>query len=211
MYKELPIYQRTFVLVKPDGVQRGLVGDVVARFERKGLKLVAMKMVWPTEEQVAKHYEWPEADMIKLGERTKQGFIEKGIQDDREPMAIAKWVHGMLLEYVSGGPVVAMVIEGAHAVDHVRKLRGHTNPLAADVGTISGDYTVDSYQLADAAQRAIRNLVHVSGSPEEAQREIGIWFKSEEIHDYSSAIEQIVYSKEWESSQKGKGAQSKAA
>jgi nucleoside-diphosphate kinase len=91
-----------------------------------------------------------------------------------------------------------MVIEGAHAIAHVRKIRGHTNPLSADVGTITADLTIDSYFISDAADRSIRNLVHASGSPEEAVREIALWFKPSEIYKYSLAIEQILYSKHWE-------------
>lgn len=196
-------------MMKPDSVQRGLVGEIVSRFERKGLKIVAMKMLWPTEEKVAEHYHWPEEDMLALGERTKKSFEEKGIKDDRDPIEIAKWVHGMLIDFMTSGPVVALVVEGSHAVELVRKLRGATNPAGADVGTISGDYTIDSYQLADAAGRAIRNLVHVSGSVEEAKREIGIWFSEEEILDYDLAIEQILYSKDWEQSQKHRRAGAK--
>jgi nucleoside-diphosphate kinase len=91
-----------------------------------------------------------------------------------------------------------MVVEGAHAVDHVRKLRGSTNPSDADIGSIAGDYTVDSYQLADWAGRSIRNLVHASGSVEEAKREIKLWFEEDEVLDYDLAIEKILYTKEWE-------------
>lgn len=186
------------MLVKPDGVQRGLVGEIVARFEKKGLKLVAMKMAWADKKLARTHYDMPESDMKALGERTIAGYKEKGIEDKRDPMDIARDVQAKLVEYLTTGPVVAMVIEGAHAVAHVRKVRGHTNPLAADVGTITSDYTIDSYQVSDADSRAIRNLVHASGSAAEASREIGLWFSDAEVFSYNLAIEEILYAKEWE-------------
>lgn len=190
--------EKTLVLVKPDGVQRGLVGEIVARFEKKGLKIVAMKMAWADRKLAKTHYDMPESDMRMLGERTIAGYKEKGIDDTRDPMDIARDVQAKLIEYLTTGPVVAMVIEGAHAVAHVRKVRGHTNPLAADVGTITSDYTIDSYQVSDADSRAIRNLVHASGSVVEATREIDLWFSRDEVFSYNLAIEEILYAKEWE-------------
>lgn len=186
------------MMVKPDGVQRGLIGEIIARLERKGLKLVAMKMVWPDEEIANEHYHWPEEDRLALGMRTKKSFEDKGVKDDRDPLDIADWVHGLLIDNLTAGPVVAMVWAGAHAIEHVRKLRGATNPSSADIGTISGDFTIDSYQLSDWAGRSIRNLAHASGSVQEAQREISLWFDEDEILDYDLAIENILYTKEWE-------------
>jgi nucleoside-diphosphate kinase len=198
MHRDLDFYEKTFVMIKPDGVQRGLIGEILNRFEKKGLKLVALKMVWPTKEQAAEHYFWPEEDKIKLGKRTKESNAKRGIEDDRDPIEIANWVHGTLIEGLTAGPVITMVVSGAHAISHVRKMRGSTNPSDADIGSISGDYTIDSYQLADWGQRSIRNLVHASGSVEEAEREMMVWFSEQEILDYDLAIEQILYTKEWE-------------
>jgi nucleoside-diphosphate kinase len=193
------LHERTLVLVKPDGVQRALVGEIISRFEKKGLKMVAMKMVWPDRDMAQKHYDMPESDKILLGERTLASYKEKGVDLKKTPVEIAENVQKRLVKYLTTGPVVALVIEGAHAIQHVRKVRGATNPLAADIGTITADYTIDSYFLSDPDERAIRNLVHASGSPEEASREISLWFKDSEIHDYELAIEKILYSKEWES------------
>lgn len=190
--------ERSLVMIKPDGVQRGLVGEIVSRFEKKGLKVVAMKMVWPSLELAKRHYNQPQSAMMALGERTKAAYREKGIEDTRDPMDIARDIQKKLEKYLTTGPVVAMVVEGAHAVAYVRKIRGHTNPLAADVGTITADYTIDSYFISDEDERAIRNLVHASGTVEEAQAEIKIWFKGNEIFDYNLAIEEILYAKEWE-------------
>lgn len=191
-------FERSLVIVKPDGVQRGLVGEVVSRFERKGLKIVAMKMVWPDRKLAQKHYNQPKSDMLLLGQRTLSAYEERGEKHwTDDPIEIAKDIQKKLISYLSTGPVIAFVIEGAHAIQHVRKIRGHTNPLAADVGTITADLTIDSYFVSDSSERAIRNLVHASGSVEEAKREIDLWFGKKEIFDYDLAIEKILYSKDW--------------
>ena len=190
--------ERTFVLLKPDAVQRGLIGEIISRFEKKGLKITALKMFWADESLAIKHYDQPESAMITLGERTIAAYAEKGITINRKPIEIAKDIQKKLIKYLTTGPVVGMVIEGAHAVAHIRKLRGHTNPLGADVGTITADYTTDSYFVSDEDNRAIRNLVHASGNVDEASYEIGLWFSENEIHKYELAIEKILYSVEWE-------------
>ncbi len=193
------LHERSLVLLKPDAVQRGLIGEIVSRFEKKGLKITAMKMVWPDKERAKKHYALPEEAMRTLGERTLAAYAEKGEKHKfSDPMDIARDIMNRLVTYLSAGPVVAMVIEGAHAISYVRKIRGATNPLSADVGTITADYTIDSYFIADLDERAVRNLVHASGSVAEAENEINIWFSSEEVHDYDLAIEKILYSKDWE-------------
>lgn len=195
----MEFHERSLVIVKPDGVQRGLVGEIISRFEKKGLKITAMKMIHPTKEMAAKHYDQPKSAMMTLGERTLASYAEKGVKHwSSDPMEIARDIQKKLVDYLSAGPVVAMVVEGAHAIAHVRKIRGATNPLAADVGTITADYTIDSYFISDLTHRAIRNLVHASGTAEEAENEIKIWFKPTEIMNYKLAIEEILYSKEWE-------------
>jgi nucleoside-diphosphate kinase len=199
------LHEQSLVLIKPDGVQRGLIGEIISRFERKGLKIVAMKMVWPDKKKAVDHYNQPESDMILLGERTLATYKERGETHplgNPTPIEIAKDIQKKLVRYLTTGPVVAMVIEGAHAIAAVRKIRGHTNPLSADVGTITHDLTLDSYFVSDEAERSIRNLVHASGSVEEAKREIAIWFKPGELSDYDLAIEKILYSKEWEQERK---------
>ncbi len=191
-------HERTLVLVKPDGVQRGLVGEIISRFERKGLKVVGLKMVWSTATLAKNHYDMPKEDKQLLGERTIAAYKEKGEDIKRTPIEIAEDIQKRLMRYLVTGPVVAMVIEGAHAIQHVRKIRGHTNPLSADVGTITADLTIDSYFISDPDERSIRNLVHASGSIEEAEREIKLWFDADELHNYDLAIEKILYDKDWE-------------
>ncbi len=195
--------ERTLVILKPDAVQRGLIGEIISRFEKRGLKVVAMKMVWPTTEMAQKHYDQPESAMMTLGERTLKNYSDKGEKfwtDD--PMEIARDIQKKLFTYLTAGPVVVMVLEGAHAVQHVRKVRGHTNPMAAEPGSISADYSIDSYFISDADGRAIRNLVHASGNVEEAENEIKLWFGEDEISDYNLAIEEILYEKDWEQKHK---------
>lgn len=178
------------------------MGEIVSRFEKKGLKISAMKMVWPNREMAAKHYDQPESAMKLLGDRTLATYAEKGEKHwSSDPMEIARDIQKKLVNYLSCGPVLVMVIEGAHAIAHVRKIRGNTNPLGADIGTITADYTTDSYFISDMDGRAIRNLVHASGNVEEAENEIKIWFKEEEILDYDMAIDKILYSMEWEKSE----------
>lgn len=192
-------HERSLVLIKPDAVQRGLIGEVITRFEKKGLKISAMKMVWPTEEQARKHYDQPESAMIALGTKTLTTYAEKGLKHRfSDPIEIARDIQKKLVRFMTTGPIVAMVIEGAHAIAHVRKIRGGTNPLTADVGTITADLTIDSYFIADDDERAIRNLVHASGTVEEAETEIKIWFKESELQDYDLAIEKVLYDKKWE-------------
>ena len=193
------LHERSLVLIKPDGVQRGLIGEIISRFEKKGLKITAMKMILPTREIAAKHYDQPEEAARALGEKTIATYKEKNETcwtDD--PLEIAKDIQKKLVRMMVAGPVVAMVIEGAHAIAHVRKIRGGTNPMTADVGTITGDYTIDSYFVADQAGRAIRNLAHASGSVAEAENEINIWFEEKEIMEYDLAIDNILYSMDWE-------------
>lgn len=200
MHKESPLYEKSLILLKPDCIQRGLMGEIINRFERKGLKIVAMKMVWPTKELAAKHYYWSDEEKKKTGERTISAYSERGIKLDKSPIELAEDVQRRLVSFLTAGPILALVIEGAHAIDSVRKLVGKGNPLQADVGTIRADYTIDSYPLADEVDRAARNLVHASDSVHESEREISVWFKKEELVDYDLAIEKILYSKEWEQS-----------
>lgn len=186
--------ERTLVVIKPDGVQRSLIGEVIKRYERVGLKLVAVKMVVPTSEFVEKHYlidpEWP----MKTGTKTIESYRKKGkTPPSEDPLQITKIVLDNLKKYLASGPVVAMVWQGVNAVGVVRKITGSTEPLTSDVGTIRGDYTIDSYELADLDGRAVRNMLHASGNSEEAEKEIALWFRPEEIVDYRLINEAMIY------------------
>lgn len=192
-------HEQTLVILKPDTVQRGLIGEVLTRFERKGLKVVAMKMLTPTKKQAMDHYFWSDEEKEASGGRTIEAYESKGLKITKTAKQYAEDVQRRLYSYLQSGPVVVMVIEGAHAIEHVRKAVGHGNPLTADVGTIRADFTIDSYVVADEVDRAARNLIHASGNPSEAEREIKVWFKDSEIVDYDLAIEKILYDKDWES------------
>lgn len=198
MHRKSVHYERTLVLLKPETVQRGLMGDIIGRFEAKGLKIKAMKMVWPSQEQAAEHYAWSEEEKIASGNRTIEARQQKGLPVDQTNIEYAESTQQKLRKHISAGPIIAMVIGGAHAIDHVRKIRGSANSLQADIGSITADLTVDSYAFADEVERANRSLVHASSSIDEAEREIPIWFREEEIFEYDLAIEMVLYSKDWE-------------
>ena len=189
-----PKKERTLVLIKPDGVQRTLIGEIIKRYERAGLKLVAMKMSVPTTEHVEKHYTLdPEWRRI-TGEKRIKAAKEKGESlTTEDPLEITKVVLERLKKYMTSGPVVAMVWEGAHAAEIVRKITGGTEPRSTDIGTIRGDFVIDSYTLADSDDRSVRNLVHASGSASEALAEIVHWFKEEELFDYRLVQDEILY------------------
>jgi len=186
--------EQTLVLVKPDGVQRALIGEIVQRFERVGLKLAAMKMLVADAEHIEKHYTLDPEWRRVTGEKTIKSYQEKGLPPPSEnPLEITAVILKNLMKYMTSGPIIAMVWEGAHAVKIVRKLVGGTEPLTSDVGTIRGDYVLDSYQLSDTGKRSVRNLVHASGSVPEAENEIKHWFNKKDIVKYRLVQEQILY------------------
>ena len=189
--------ERTFIAVKPDGVQRHLIGEIIQRFERRGLKMVACKLIAPTKEMVLKQYPDDEEWYISLGTRTLAGYEERGIKIDKTPIEIGRMIREQLIEYISDRPVLAMVWEGPHAAELGRKTVGHTNPLKAEIGSIRGDYSCESYFLADDMQRAIQNLIHASGTAEEAEKEIKIWFADDELIDYDLLTQEVTYGKGW--------------
>ncbi len=186
--------EQTLVLIKPDGIQRSLVGEIIRRYERTGLKLVGLKFFVPSAEMVKKHYLLDPEWLRKVGEKSIASYEKKGMKAPfSDPIKCGEAVLERLIKYLSFGPVVAMVWRGNKAVGVVRKLTGGTEPLTSDVGTIRGDLTIDSYDLGDTDERAIRNLIHASGSVAEAEKEIAHWFKPEEIINYRLIQEQILY------------------
>ena len=161
--------EKTLIVFKPDAVQRGIVGEILTRFERVGLKIVATKMIAPTKEHYHKHYEEIGKMISRRGQKTFDITLE------------------MMLE----GPVIAMVLEGVEAVELVRKLVGTTEPKSAVPGTIRGDFSHMSFMYADNAGRGISNLIHASGDPDEAVQEISHWFSDDELYDYASLAEKF--------------------
>ena len=182
------------MLIKPDGVQRSLVGEITKRFEQIGFKLVGVKMLVPTEEHVEQHYSLDPDWRRVTGEKRVKAAKERGEKlETEDPFAITAIILEKLKKYLTSGPVIAMVWQGAHVVELVRKLTGDTEPRSSDVGTIRGDYVLDSYMMADTDGRAIRNLLHASGSITEAEKEIPHWFTKTELIDYRLVGEQIIY------------------
>jgi len=189
-----PKKERTLVIIKPDGIQRSLIGEIIKRYERIGLKLVAVKMLVPTVEQIEKHYTLDPNWRRITGEKTINSYKSKGLKPPSEdPLEITAVILKNLKTYMTSGPVIAMIWQGAHAVQIVRKLTGGTEPLSSDVGSIRGDFVLDSYMMTDADGRSIRNLIHASGTVKEAEDEINHWFKKEEIINYRLVQEQILY------------------
>lgn len=169
--------EKTLVIIKPDGIERSLVGEIISRYERVGLKLAAMKMMVPTAELIEKHYTLDPEWMRLAGEKSIKNAKEKGHKPlSEDALETGSIVLNSLKKYLTSGPVIAMVWEGMHAVLIVRKIVGSTEPLSSDVGTIRGDYVIDSYQASNHEGRAIRNLVHASSSVKEAEDEIRHWF-----------------------------------
>jgi len=184
------IVERTLVLVKPDGVKRALVGEIVSRFEKRGLKITGMKMVWVDEGMVRKHYPTNRKEWVSgIGDKTLKAYADYGTDPKEhlgtmDPYEIGLLVCKWLVDYLTSGPVVALILEGPHAITAVRKIAGYTYPDTAIPGTIRGDYSIDSPDLANMTKRSGMNLVHASGNAEEAEFEIALWFKNEEIHKY---------------------------
>jgi len=185
--------ERTFVIIKPDGVQRGLMGEILQRFERTGLKVIGMKFVVPTADQCWTHYNKDEAWFNEKGAKIVKSREEAGLAIEKEVIEYGKDIIQQLVDFMTSGPVFAMVIEGNRAVDVIKKLVGSTEPSTSDVGTIRGDLTIDSYDLAGIDGRAVRNLIHCSDQPVEAEREIKIWFDEKELINYRLVQEQILY------------------
>jgi nucleoside-diphosphate kinase len=189
-----PKKDRTYVMIKPDGIQRSLIGETISRIERTGLKIIGLKMFVPTEEQCWAHYNKDDAWFLSKGERSVEARKKLGLPVEKEAIEYGKDIIRALVTFMTSGPVVGMVVEGNASVVVVKKLVGGTEPATSDVGTIRGDFTIDSYGICDVDGRAVRNLVHCTdGDQEEAKREIDIWFKENELTSYRLLADEILY------------------
>ncbi|MBI4438614.1 nucleoside-diphosphate kinase [Candidatus Woesearchaeota archaeon] len=161
--------ERTLVLIKPDGVERGLAGKIITRFEDAGLKIVGMKLKVVNKDFALKHY--------------------------TEDLAKRRGAHirEQMVEYISSGPVVAIVLEGVNAIENVRKLTGDTQPLSAQPGTIRGDFSHTSYSYADSSKKPVKNIIHASSGKQDAEHEISLWFAKNELHEYQTVHEKHVF------------------
>ncbi|HEU0050975.1 MAG TPA: nucleoside-diphosphate kinase [Patescibacteria group bacterium] len=190
--------QQTLVLIKPDGVQRGLIGAVISRFEQVGLKVIALKMVHPSHEDVDKHYALTEEWMKAVYEKSKAKYEANGEAFPfSDYVAYGTKIKNGLVDFLKSSPIVAMVLEGEQAVPLVRKMVGATEPASAAPGTIRGDFALDSYALSNAQDRPIRNIVHASGTEQEAKQEIVVWFTDVELHKYEHVNDRVQYDPTW--------------
>ncbi|MFA5080342.1 MAG: nucleoside-diphosphate kinase [Candidatus Paceibacterota bacterium] len=185
--------EKTLVIIKQDGVQRSLIGEIISRIERTGLKLVAMKFAFATEDQCWKHYNKDDVWFESKGGITVKNREAMGLPVEKPAIEYGKDIMRGNVNYMTSGPLVMMIWQGNKAVGIVKKIVGGTEPLTSDVGTIRGDFTLDSYELANIDGRAVRNLIHCSDLKEEAEREIKVWFTEAEIMKYRLVNEEILY------------------
>ncbi len=188
-----PKKERTFVIIKPDGVQRSLIGEIIKRFERVGLKIVGMKLGVLDASKIWDHYSKDEAWFLKKGNNIIADRTQNNLPIEKSALEYGKDIIRALEQFMTSGPVVSLVIEGNQAVAVVKKIVGGTEPTTSDVGTIRGDFTLDSYALSAVDDRAVRNLIHCSDQIDEAAREIDLWFDKKDIINYRLVSEEILY------------------
>ncbi|OGI57403.1 nucleoside-diphosphate kinase [Candidatus Nomurabacteria bacterium RIFCSPHIGHO2_02_FULL_37_13] len=184
-----PKEERTYVMIKPDGVRKGLTGEIIRRFEQRDLKIVALEMFQPNHKQLDDHYPKNEEWITRLGHKTlttyeKYGYDTMADFGTTDPSVIGPEIRKWLVDYMKSAPLVKIVLQGVHAVDVVRKIAGDTMPYKADMGTIRGDFSIDSPALANKEKRAVMNIIHCSETPEEAEHEIKHWFGDNKTYDY---------------------------
>ncbi len=184
-----PKEEKTYVMIKPDGVRKGLIGEFIKRMEQRDLKIVALEMFQPSFKEMDDHYPKDEKWLSRIGERTQATYTKYGHDIKRDfgtadPIRVGKAVRKWLIDYMVSAPLVKMVVQGVHAVDMVRKIVGPTMPYLAEMGTIRGDFSADSAISANIEKRAIFNLIHASETPEEAKHEIAHWFSKSAIYKY---------------------------
>lgn len=190
--------ERTLVILKPDAVARGLIGEIISRFEKVGLKIVGAKLLKPSRELADKHYPKDREEFIRgMAQKTMDNYAAQGLDvvkdlgtDDLNEVGLI--IQGWLVDNLTSSPVFAFVIEGPHAIEVVRKMVGSTLPLGAAPGTIRGDYSFDSSAMGNSAKRPIRNLVHASGELEEAEFEVNLWFSEDELYSYDTIHQKMM-------------------
>lgn len=193
--------QQALLIIKPDAVQRGLIGKILKRFEQVGLTVIGLKFIWASKKQIIAHYPENEAWFKKVGERTLTNYAKKGLDAKKvfgtdEAVSIGKRVKQWLIDYLQESPVFLAVVEGYEAIETVRKLSGNTIPLLANPGTIRGDFSHDCIDLANEQNRPLRNLIHASDTIEDGQRETSVWFKDDELFEYQRADKKFMYSEQ---------------
>ena len=192
--------EKTLVLLKPDTVARGLSGRIIARLERAGLKIVASKMLQAGADLINRHYPPAKPEFLKaMGGKTLEAYQRLGVDAKQvlgsdDPQTLGKMIQKWNVISLSSGPVWALIVAGPGAIATVRKLRGATMPADAPPGTINGDFSFDSAEVANQQQRAVRNLMHASANAEEAEAEIKIWFSPQEIFDPQNVHQGYMFS-----------------
>ena len=184
-----PKEEQTYVMIKPDGVRKGLIGEIIKRFEQRDLKIVALEMFQPTRNQIDNHYPKDKEWITRLGKKTlstyeKYGYDAMADFGNKEAHKIGPDIRKWLIDYMMSAPLVKMIVQGVHAVDVVRKIAGDTMPYKADMGTVRGDFSIDSPALANKEKRAVMNIIHCSETLEEAEHEIKHWFSNSMVHKY---------------------------
>jgi nucleoside-diphosphate kinase len=192
-----PKKERTFIILKPDAVQRGLLGEVIKRIERIGLKIVAMKMMQADEKLIFKHYNKDDAWYERKGKGIVDNRTKLGMPIEKEAIEYGKDIIRKMVHYMAACPVVCMVVEGNQSQAVVKRLVGGTEPTLADTGTIRGDFALDSYFLCDVdGSRGMRNLIHCTDpadGPQAFDYEVSVWFSPEEIYNYRLVSEVMLY------------------
>ncbi len=190
--------QRALIIIKPDGVQRGLIGRIITRFEQVGLKIIGLKFIWTTEKQIITHYPETDAWFKKVGERTLTNYAKKGLDVKKvfhtdNVIQIGRTVKKWLVTYFQESPVLIMALESYDCIEIVRKLSGNTIPVLASPGTIRGDFSHDTIDLANEQNRPLRNIVHASDTVEDGEKEIKDWFTEKELFEYERADEKFMF------------------
>lgn len=183
--------ERTLVILKPDTVQRAIAGEIMTRFERAGLKIVGMKMMVPGMELLKEHY--PDALVPIVGNKTKEDWDNYGVEYSETIEEIGEMIVDATRKFMREAPVLAMVLEGGHAVEIVRKMVGKTGPKDSAPGTIRGDYAHLSLGRASLQKKGAANLIHASGTVEEAKKEIAMWFDETELFEYKTVHEFLTH------------------
>lgn len=190
--------QKALLIIKPDGVQRGLCGAILKRFERVGLTIIGFKFMMADAHTVKAHY--PENDIWfgKVGQRTLTNYAKKGLDVKKvfgtdDAVAIGKTVKQWLITYFQESPVLVAAVTGYETIEIVRKISGNTIPVLAAAGTVRGDFSHDTIDLANEQNRPLRNLIHASDAIEDGEKEVALWFKPEELFDYKRADEDLMF------------------
>ena len=190
--------QKALLIIKPDGVQRGLIGKIITRFEQVGLKIIGLKFEWVTKEKVIAHYPETEVWFKKVGERTltnyaKNGLDAKKVFNTDDAIQIGRTVKKWLIKYFQESPVLIMALESYDCIEIVRKLSGNTIPVLAHPGTIRGDFSHDTIDLANEQNRPLRNIIHASDTVEDGEKEVNFWFTKDELFSYELAGEKFMF------------------